>query len=105
MEFDVFRNQPVGFVVRGGLGGWRVRHDIAETGVLEEVAAEGVARYRRRLVAAGNSQAALEQVVALIEGRRREIVVDRMDFKAGKRIDRRFQPLPDIADDVEQGAV
>jgi len=105
MEFDVFRYQPVGFVVRCRLGGHRIGDDIAETGVLEEVPAEGVARHRRCFVATGNPRATLEQVVALVECGRREIVVDRMDFEAGKRINRRFQPLPDIADDIKEGAV
>ena len=73
MEFGVFGEQAVGFVIGGGLRGERLADDVAEAGVLEEMAAEGVARRVPGFVAAGNPRAAFEQVVALVESGRRKV--------------------------------
>ena len=102
VEFGVFRNHPFGFVVRGRNGHRRGGNNVAEPGMLEEVATEGIARLGQGLVAAGNPRTALDQVVTIIEGRRREVVVDRVNLEAVERIGRRFSPLPDIANHVKQ---
>ena len=105
VEFGVFGKQAVRFVMRDGRRHRRLADDIAEPGMLEEMPAEGIARGVARLVTAGNPGTALDQVVAIIVGRRGEIVVDRMHGKTGEGVNRRFRPLPDIADHVEQRAM
>ena len=79
-----------------------VGFDVAESGVLEEMAAEGVARVARGLVAGGDPRAALDQVVPGVEGGGGEIVVEGMDPEPGKPGDGGFGPLPDVAHHVAE---
>ena len=69
------------------------------------MATKGVARAELGFVPAGNPRPALDQVVAAIEGRGGEIVIVGMHFEAIERIDRRFCPLPDIADYIVEFAM
>ena len=73
--------------------------------MLEEVAAEGVTGAAAGFVAAGYPRAAHEQVVALVEGRRGEVVINRVHVEAVEGVGRRVGPLPDIAGDIEEVAV
>ena len=102
VELGVLGDQPIRLVVGGLLRGRRFRDDIAESGMLEEVATEGVARFDQRFVAARNPRPALDQIVPIVEGRHREIVVDRMRLESLKRIRWRLGPLPDVADHIEE---
>ena len=76
VEFAVLGDQRVGLVHRPrGSSPPACGLDVAEAGVLEEMAPEGVARVAGGLVAGRDPRAALDQVVPGVEGRRREIVV------------------------------
>ena len=105
VELGVLRQQRVGLVGRGRVEHRRLADDVAESRVLEEVAAEGVARGVARLVAGGDPASALDDGVAVIEGWRGEVVVDRMHLEAVEGIGRRLAPLPDVADHVEEIAM
>ena len=73
--------------------------------MLEEVPPERVAGAGERLVAGRDPRASLDQVVAAVERRHGEVVVERMDLEPLERHDRRPGPLPDIADDVAELAL
>jgi len=105
VELGVLRQQRVGLVGRGRIERGGVADDVAETRVLEEVAAEGVARGVARLVTGRDPAAALDDGVAIVEGRRGEVVVDRVHVEAVEGIGRRLAPLPHVADHVEQLAM
>jgi len=70
MEFRVLGEEGVGLVEGGRLGDRCGAYDVAEAGVLEKVASKGVARDMACLVASGDPGAALDQVMAIIKGRR-----------------------------------
>jgi hypothetical protein len=74
--------------------------DVAKAGVLEEVAAEGVAGIAGGLVPGRDPGASLDQIVLPVEGGGREIVVPGVDLEAVKPRDRGLRPLPDVADHV-----
>ncbi len=105
VKLEILRHQQIALVMRDRL--WRQgrRLDVTQAGVLKKVPAESVAAMQTRLIAAGDPAAAFDQMMAAIEGRRTEVVIERMHLEAGKRRDRRLRPLPDIADDVEELAV
>ena len=71
---------------------------VAETGMLEEMAPEGVARIAGGLVAGGDPGAPLDQVVPGVEGGGGEIVVPGVDLETVEGVDGGFGPLPDIAE-------
>ena len=75
---------------------------ITETGMLEEMAAEGIAGITGGLVAGGDPGAPFDQVVAGVEGGGGKIIVPGMDPEAMERIDRGLGPLPDIADHIKK---
>ena len=104
VEFGVFGEPAVNFVMR-----WARRQGLAnnvvESGVLQEVVAEGVARGVACFVAAGNPRTAFDQVVPVIQGRGGEVVVNRVHGKAVERVGRRLGPVLDISDHVVERAV
>ena len=100
MRFTVLGYGAVG-LVHGFLDFHRlVRFHITETGMLEKMAPEGIARIPCSFVARRNPRAPFYEVVTGIERRRGEIVIIRMHFKALKPGYGRFGPLPDVADNV-----
>ena len=105
VEFGVFRQLPVGLVIDIGRHSRRIGDHVAQPRVLEEVAAESIARGADALVATGGPGAALHEVVAAVEGGRGEVVVDVVDAEALERVDRRLGPLPDVADHVVEGTL
>ncbi len=105
VEFGVFGQLLVAFVIHVGHRHHAVADNITETGVLEKVAAKRIARRAQRFVATGDPGAAFDEIVSAIKRRCGEVIVNWMDFKTFKRIDRCLGPLPDIADHVIQLAV
>ena len=105
VELEILRDELVGLVEprtrRDGVAA-RLLDDRAEAGVLEEVAAEGVAGALERLVARGDPRAAFHEVVAAVERGHGEVVVERMHLEALEGHDRRARPLPHVADDVAE---
>ena len=102
MGFAVLRNGGIGLVHRFRHGQRLLRLHVTQARVLKEMPPEGVAAVAGRLVAGRNPRAALDQVVLRIESRRGEVIVAGMDLKPVKARNRRFRPLPDIADEVEK---
>src|SRR5690554_3202643 len=68
--------------------------------MLEKMPAKGIAGITGGLVAGRNPGAALDQVVAVIEGGGGKVVVERMHLEAGEAVDGGFGPLPDVADKI-----
>jgi hypothetical protein len=104
VEVAVLRDRLVGLVDLAADAHRLLGLDVPEAGVLEEVPAERVARVERRLVAGRDPGAALDEVVLLVEGRRAEVVVERMHVEAGEAEDRGLRPLPDVPDQVVERA-
>src|SRR5665647_3464857 len=74
MGLTVLRRQGIGFIlILVNLDRGAARH-IAETRMLEEMSAEGIAGVTGGLVARGNPGSAFDEVVAGIEGRGGEVV-------------------------------
>ena len=108
VEVDVLRHQLIGLVEpRAGRHRLvaRLLHDRPEPRVLEEVAAERIAGAGERLIARGDPGTANDQIVAAVERRHREVVVQRVDLEALEGHDRRPRPLPDVAHDVAEPAL
>src|ERR1035437_2347003 len=105
VKFSVFRNQPIRFVVGRLRSSGSIGNHVAKSGMLEEMATEGVTRNGQGFIAASNPGAAFDQVVTPVEGGRGEIIIDRLDFETFERIYRCFGPLPNVANHVEKRSV
>ena len=105
VEFEILGDELVGLIEPRSLGDRFAPgflENRAKPGMLEEVTAKGVAGAGERLVACRDPGTALDQVVAAVECRHREIVIERMHLEALEGHDRRASPLPDVADDVAE---
>ena len=102
MGFAVLRNGGIRLVHRFRHRERLLRLHVTQPRVLKEMSPKRVAAVAGRLVAGRNPRSAFDQVVLRIESRGRKIIVVRMDLKPVEARNRRFRPLPDVADDVEE---
>ena len=97
VKLGILAQQLIGLI----MGRWhlmlRLAGDVTETGMLEEMTPESIARRQLRLIATGRPGAALDQVVLTVKGGQGEVVIERMHLETIEGINGRFRPLPDIA--------
>ena len=100
MELGILGEQLIRFIMRVVLDCRCIGDHVAEPGVLEEMTAKSITGALQRLVATRNPGTALHEIMPAVECWRGEIVVMRVDVETLKGVDRRFCPLPDIADHI-----
>ena len=89
---EVFLLQPVGLISR---------LDHPEACMLEEMSPESIPRLGDGEIACRDPGPSFNDVMLIIEGWQRKIIIDRMSFEACERIERCAGPLPNISLRIE----